>query len=218
MLAFLWISVAASPALGSTSASFSSEEKSKKMVEEKFLLTQCDDCGMGRHRGGRHMRRGRGCGQGGMRHREGMRCGPGGKGHRSPMGHGILSGVEQNVKAVCPQSRSTAKAPEKYYNQANPLENNVDNIEKGRLLYQLDVQPTCTMCHGLKGDGFGMMGAGMNPPPRNFSCSETMDSLPDGQLFWIIKNGSAGTGMPAFQDLNNKQIWQLILYIKSLKL
>jgi mono/diheme cytochrome c family protein len=84
----------------------------------------------------------------------------------------------------------------------------------GRLLFELDAQPSCTACHG-SGDGLGMMSAGLTPPPRNFTCKETMETIPDGQLFWIIRNGSEGTGMPAFSDLSDEQIWRLILFVRS---
>lgn len=97
----------------------------------------------------------------------------------------------------------------------NPLENTSENIEAGRVLFQLEVQPTCTMCHGF-GDGRGIMADTLMPPPRNFSCKETMKDIPDGQLFGIITNGSEGTGMPAFFDLDDDQIWKLILYIRTL--
>ena len=60
------------------------------------------------------------------------------------------------------------------------------------------------------GDGQGPMGAALNPHPRNFTCGETMNDLPDGQLFWIIKKGSPGTGMMAFSGMPDNQIWQLI--------
>jgi mono/diheme cytochrome c family protein len=43
-----------------------------------------------------------------------------------------------------------------------------------------------------------------------------MKDLPDGQLFWIIKNGSPGTGMMPFSTLPDEQVWQLIHYIRSL--
>ncbi len=43
-----------------------------------------------------------------------------------------------------------------------------------------------------------------------------MESIPDGQLFWIIRNGSAGTGMPAFSDLGDEQIWQLVHFLRTL--
>jgi len=42
-----------------------------------------------------------------------------------------------------------------------------------------------------------------------------MKSLPDGQLFWVIQNGSPGSVMPAFDNLDDDQIWQLILYIRN---
>jgi len=43
-----------------------------------------------------------------------------------------------------------------------------------------------------------------------------MNALPDGQLFWVIQNGSPGTGMLAFKGLKDEQIWQIILYIREL--
>lgn len=156
-----------------------------------------------------------GCGQGGHQ----MGCERGGKGHHRGRGHGMMhhggSGPGLEGDAQCPQSRSTVQAPESLYNATNPLENSSENIEKGRLLFQLDAQPSCTMCHG-SGDGLGMMSSGLNLPPRNFTCKETMDKIPDGQLFWIIKNGSPGTGMPAFDGLADRQIWQLIHFIRQL--
>ena len=43
-----------------------------------------------------------------------------------------------------------------------------------------------------------------------------MKEIPDGQLFWVIKNGSHGTGMPAYPELTEKQIWQLVLHLRGL--
>ncbi len=139
-------------------------------------------------------------------------------GHGRGMGHGMRHGMGRGPgldgEAQCPQIRSTAKAPESFQNKINPLENTSENIEGGRLLFQLNAQPTCTVCHG-SGNGLGMMSGGLNPPPRNFMCQETMQNISDGQLFWVIKNGSPGTGMPAFSGLNDEQVWQLIHYIRQ---
>jgi mono/diheme cytochrome c family protein len=74
----------------------------------------------------------------------------------------------------------------------------------------------CKHCHGLSGNGQGSMSHSMNPKPRNFTCTETMNKISDGQLFWIIKKGSKGTAMPAYSYLSDKKIWQIILYIRSL--
>jgi hypothetical protein len=43
-----------------------------------------------------------------------------------------------------------------------------------------------------------------------------MKDIPDGQLFWIIKNGSPETGMMSFVGLPDEQVWQVIQYIRSL--
>jgi hypothetical protein len=79
-----------------------------------------------------------GCGQG--EHQ--MGCERGGKGHHRGSRHGMMhhggSGPGLEGQAQCPQPRSTAKAPESLYDATNPLENSSDNIEKGRLLFQLD--------------------------------------------------------------------------------
>ena len=101
-----------------------------------------------------------------------------------------------------------------YLEFKNKLEQNSENIEQGRLLYQQNAEPSCVLCHGRAGDGLGQMGSALIPPPRNFTCVETMDSVSDGQLFWIIRNGSSGTAMPAFKNLDEDQIWQLIHYIR----
>jgi mono/diheme cytochrome c family protein len=141
-----------------------------------------------------------------------------GKRHRGMgMRHGRMHGRRslEITEPQCPQERNTLRVPDSLYNLVNPLENTPENIEAGRVLFQLDVQPTCTMCHGF-GDGRGIMADSLIPPPRNFSCKDTMKDIPDGQLFGVITNGSEGTGMPAFFDLNDEQIWKLILYIRTL--
>jgi mono/diheme cytochrome c family protein len=140
----------------------------------------------------------------------------GGKGMRHRGGMGMHHGGGQSGAVQCPQTRATVQAPDEFYSLVNPLENTAENIEKGRLLFSNDVQPTCVMCHGNKGDGTGGFGSDMIPKPRNFTCTETMKDIPDGQLFWVIQNGSPDTGMPPFQGLPDEQIWNLILYLRSL--
>src|SRR6188508_3343782 len=57
----------------------------------------------------------------------------------------------------------------------NPIANTPENVAKG------------------KGDG--PAGAILNPSPRNFTNCKFHKKRKDGELFWVIKNGSAGTGM-----------------------
>ncbi len=118
---------------------------------------------------------------------------------------------------ACVQPRKTAKAPEDFLSKTNPIPSSSGAIQGGKDLFLKTAQPVaCVMCHGDQGDGKGLMGAALVPPPRNFTCGTMMRGIPDGQLFWIIKNGSQGTGMMSFATLPDEQVWQLIHYIRSL--
>ncbi len=118
---------------------------------------------------------------------------------------------------VCPQPRKTKRAPGKFRKMTNPLPATSANIKAGENLFQRTAQPlACMNCHGTKGDGQGPMGAALDPRPRNFTCRETMKDISDGQMFWIIKNGSKGTGMMAFSGMSDNHVWQLIHYIRTL--
>jgi mono/diheme cytochrome c family protein len=125
----------------------------------------------------------------------------------------ILPGL---LFAECPQTRKTPTAPKKFLTMQNPLPLNDENLKAGEKLFQLQGKPiTCKTCHGVKGDGIAESGFESTPPPRNFTCAETMGALPDGQLFWIIRNGSPKTSMFAFPSLSDEQVWQLIHYIRQ---
>ncbi len=116
---------------------------------------------------------------------------------------------------LCPQARTTPNAPDEFRKLRNPLQPSPENIFAGQTLFHFDAKPgPCRVCHGISGNGLGILFRELHPNPRNFTCNQTMSTLPDGQLFWIIKNGSAGTAMPAFKNLDDEQIWQLIHYIR----
>jgi cytochrome c553 len=120
------------------------------------------------------------------------------------------------ISGICPQNRKTRQAPSQNLTTKNPLPATVENLAKGKQLYNQDAKPTaCKLCHGANGNGNGHLAKKLDPPPRNFTCAEVMQDLSDGQLFWVIKYGSRGTGMPAHKaTLQSEEIWQIILYIK----
>ena len=118
--------------------------------------------------------------------------------------------------ADCPQPRFTGKAPTELYELKNPVTSSRSNRKSGRELYEELSDPSCVVCHGKKGEGNGQLASQFDPPPRNFACAKTIDGIPDGQLFWIIKNGSPGTAMPNYDYLSDEEIWQLVLYLRSL--
>lgn len=117
----------------------------------------------------------------------------------------------------CDQERNTIQAPDEIRHLVNPLKFTTGTISAGESLYQKQAEPVaCARCHGKDGDGLGPMANMFNPPPRNFTCAETVNNIEDGQLFWIIRNGSPNTSMPAFDKLEDEQIWQLVTYLREL--
>ncbi len=131
--------------------------------------------------------------------------------------HDMHHGMGHMGKGSCPQVRFTVSAPDEFLKLKNPLKSDSENLFAGESLFHTDAQPTaCKICHGSTGNGMGMMAPGLNPPPRNFSCSETMKNISDGQMFWVVKNGSPDTGMVAYKSLSDVQVWQIILYLRTL--
>ena len=126
------------------------------------------------------------------------------------------AGSAHSQSGDCPQMRGTVKAPDEFYTLQNPQRSSPERIAVGRRLYEKGAVPACEMCHGLKGDGKGTLATQFEPRPRNFTCAEMLDEIPDGQLFWIIRNGSPDTGMPAYKRLSDRSIWRIILYLRTL--
>jgi mono/diheme cytochrome c family protein len=123
---------------------------------------------------------------------------------------------DSGVSGICPQARNTPQAPIAFQGLTNPLDPTKKNLRAGETLFKIDAQPTaCKVCHGFGGDGLGIIFERLQPKPRNFTCYYTMEGVSDGQIFWIIKNGSPGTPMPSFGALSDEQVWQLVLYIRQ---
>ena len=114
----------------------------------------------------------------------------------------------------CPQPRKTKSAPA---GTAKMDKTAKADAAKGKVIYMKKAKPmACQMCHGKKGDGGGKLGKALKPSPRDFTCAATMKKVSAGQMFWIIKNGSKGTGMVAHKKtLKDKEIWDVVKYVRS---
>ncbi len=129
----------------------------------------------------------------------------------------LCAGQSLPPASECPQPRFTGKAPDEYYKRINPLAPEQKNLAAGERLYLGGRgEFGCAECHGRKGDGKGPMATQFSPPPRNFACAQTVNGIPDGQLFWIIRHGSPGTAMFGYPKLSEDQIWQLVLHLRQL--
>ncbi len=99
---------------------------------------------------------------------------------------------------------------------SDPLEHSADNLAEGKRLYDIN----CTPCHGEKGEGNGQLielpGGGDGPfTSRPMPYKTLLPPLKDGAVFYSVSYGKNMMGGYGFQ-LNVKERWQVIHYIKSL--
>ena len=76
----------------------------------------------------------------------------------------------------------------------------------------------CASCHGNDGRGRTSIGQNLYPKAPDMRHAETQ-SLSDGELFAIIKNGVRLTGMPAWGSdtgEDGKETWELVHFIRHL--
>ncbi len=97
----------------------------------------------------------------------------------------------------------------------NPIAKTPENIARGKAIYE--GKGSCFRCHGMGGKGDGLVGQNMNPTPRNFTNPKFHKNRTDGEMFWVIKNGSAGTGMVPLigTAITEEEAWIVILYERS---
>jgi len=75
----------------------------------------------------------------------------------------------------------------------------------------------CTLCHGVNGDGHGERQEGMDPRPANLTLPPWSETANAGRTFLAIRNGVPGTAMPAWPALSDREVWEVVAYITTLK-
>ncbi|HEY0785705.1 MAG TPA: cytochrome c [Acidobacteriaceae bacterium] len=85
--------------------------------------------------------------------------------------------------------------------RANPLPDQAAAAQAGAHLYAHQ----CAPCHGA-----GALGKPGRPP----LLSDRVEQASDGELAWILRNGSPWNGMPSWQQLPDAQRWQLVAYLR----
>ena len=90
--------------------------------------------------------------------------------------------------------------------------NNAIAAEKGKVLFV----KTCVPCHGVTGKGDGVAGISLNPRPQDLTSPEIQKQA-NGAIFWKITTGKPP--MASYKTaLTDVQRWQLVFYIRKLKL
>jgi mono/diheme cytochrome c family protein len=86
-----------------------------------------------------------------------------------------------------------------------------ERIEAGRKVYF--GEGLCVTCHSKDGTGINLPGH----PPRDFTDAKWQKLRTDGELMWVLKHGSPGTGMPirVGTDINEEDGWNVIQFIRT---
>ena len=93
----------------------------------------------------------------------------------------------------------------------NPFSSTLENIEEGSKIYF--GKGLCVKCHGINGKGVEVPGH----PPRNFTDPKWQNVRTDGEMMWVLKNGSPGTSMPirVGKVISEEEGWKVILFIRT---
>jgi mono/diheme cytochrome c family protein len=95
----------------------------------------------------------------------------------------------------------------------NPFAAEPAVIEEGARQFQQH----CGVCHGLDGQNTGIIFAERMSPPVPDLKSPDVQEYTDGQLRWIIANGIAPSGMPAWKgNVSDDVMWKMVVFIRNL--
>jgi mono/diheme cytochrome c family protein len=87
--------------------------------------------------------------------------------------------------------------------RVNPYAGQKDAIAAGNRVF-LD---KCAKCHGDDGTG-----RKKKPSLR----TDRVQRATDGEIFWLLKNGSLKHGMPSWSAMPEPMRWQVVTFVKSL--
>jgi mono/diheme cytochrome c family protein len=72
----------------------------------------------------------------------------------------------------------------------------------------------CAVCHGAPGVPKGDIARGLYPQPPDLAAAANRYS--DAELFWIVKHGIKMSGMPAWSDHSDEELWATVAFLKKL--
>lgn len=93
----------------------------------------------------------------------------------------------------------------------NPYPATPERLTSARQLFRTQ----CALCHNNNGDGHATLGESLYPKPPDLRGLTQNKS--DGALFYSIRNGIRMSGMPAWNQDSDEEIWSLVSLIRSLR-
>jgi len=109
------------------------------------------------------------------------------------------------------QPRVPPEFLEELQDMDNPYPATPDRIEFGKTIYY--GKGLCVTCHSNNGKGVELPGHS----PRDFTDKKWQEIRTDGEMMWVLRNGSPGTGMPVRigKGINEEEGWSVIHYIRT---
>ena len=94
----------------------------------------------------------------------------------------------------------------------NPYPATPGRIELGKQIFY--GKGLCVTCHSKNGKGVNRPGH----PPRDFTDKKWQEIRTDGEMMWVLRNGSPGTEMPVRvgKVINEEEGWSVIHFIRTL--
>jgi copper transport protein len=98
-------------------------------------------------------------------------------------------------------------------NVRDPVPPDDRSLAIGQQVYTAD----CEVCHGESGHGDGPAGLRLVPRPADLRIHTAPGVHTDGELFYWVSYGFAGSAMPAWKErgLTDEQIWSVINYARA---
>lgn len=95
----------------------------------------------------------------------------------------------------------------------NPVKPTTESQAKAKQLYSID----CAMCHGDNGNGKSDLATSMNLTLADFTDPKSLSGRMDGELFNVIRNGTADTKMPSEDKAraSDTEVWNLVIYVRN---
>lgn len=94
----------------------------------------------------------------------------------------------------------------------NPVPATDENVQQGRQVFNQN----CALCHGADGHAATPLGLAMYPPAMDLT-SPHVQQWSQADLFWIIQNGVALTGMPSWKGrASADDAWKMVDFIHAL--
>ena len=128
---------------------------------------------------------------------------------------GIWSSASEATNLEVLEPRVPPTQLEEAQSWKNPFPATPENIKKGKTIFH--GKAYCRTCHGKDGKGLGHIPGLTGKLPRNFTDKDWQAARMDGELLWVLKNGSPRTAMVSFipQVLTEDEAWHVILYVRS---